>query len=155
MFTCTWNTMCIAHHQQRNTKRVHMESKLYHFRNVSHVHMCTCLYMHYICYVRSSDSDHPRISLCKTWISALRNNLRIAHTWKVPGILYLLFSMSMCVCMCFDIHVHCMCIYMYMCMCVKWCCEALCLWNMCVFLEYVVCLYEFTCGYSDSSTYIE
>ena len=28
----------------------------------------------------SLDSDHSRISLCKAWIGALRNNLRIAHT---------------------------------------------------------------------------
>ena len=33
-----------------------------------------------ICYAQSSDSDHPRISLRKAWIAALRNNPRIAHT---------------------------------------------------------------------------
>ena len=35
----------------------------------------TCTY-----YAQSSNSDHPRISLRKAWIRALRNNLRIVHT---------------------------------------------------------------------------
>ena len=33
----------------------------------------------YICYVQSTDSDHPRILLRKPRIRALRNNPRIAH----------------------------------------------------------------------------
>ena len=37
------------------------------------------LYDIYIRYAQSTDSDHPRILLCKPWIRALRNNPRIAH----------------------------------------------------------------------------
>ena len=37
------------------------------------------LIYHYICYAQSTDSDHPRILLCKPRIQALHNTPRIAH----------------------------------------------------------------------------